>query len=237
MKIKIIFDKETKNKKLYTGWGVSFLIDSRILFDTGEKGKWILKNMKTLDVDIGKIESVVISHDHWDHTGGLWDLLKEKEGLDVYACPHFSSGFKKKVVKLKGELREAETLTEIAENIFVTGEIAGEYKGQFMPEQALIVKTENGLTVAAGCSHPSIIKVLEKIRNDFPGEDIYLVFGGFHLMDEDKRVIEFIMEEFRKMRVQKAGPTHCSGKEAEDLFKEEYGDDFIHILVGEELEV
>ena len=46
MKIKILFDKDTKNKRLYTGWGVSFLIDEKILFDTGENGQWLMENME-----------------------------------------------------------------------------------------------------------------------------------------------------------------------------------------------
>lgn len=237
MKIKVIYDKETDNKKLYTGWGVSFLIDERILFDTGEKGSWIIKNMEELDVNIDKIEAVVISHDHWDHTGGLWDVLKNRQGLIVYACFRFSPEFKKKVEKLKGRLIEADKVSEIAENIFVTGEIAGEYKGQFMSEQALVMRTDKGISIITGCAHPGVIKILEKIRKDFPGEKIYLVFGGFHLIDENKRIIEFIVQEFKKMQVKKVGPTHCSGKKTEDFFKKEYGDNFVHIIVGEELEV
>ena len=237
MKVKILFDKNTKSKKLYTGWGVSFLIDEKILFDTGENGSWLLKNIKSLNLNINKIETVVISHDHWDHTGGLWELLKEKEGLTVYACPNFSLGFKDKVKRLKGKLIEIENVTEIAKDIFITGEIAGEYKGEYMPEEALVVRTKKGLTIITGCSHPGIVKMVEKIKRDFPDEEIYLVFGGFHLIDEDKRIIGVIVETFKKMKVKKAGPTHCSGYEAEELFKEEYGDDFTHIVVGEALEI
>jgi 7,8-dihydropterin-6-yl-methyl-4-(beta-D-ribofuranosyl)aminobenzene 5'-phosphate synthase len=114
MKIEILFDKIALDKKLQTGWGVSFLIDEKILFDTGEKGEWLLKNMQALGVDIRKIEGVVISHDHWDHTGGLWDILKKKKGLAIYACPHFSSEFKEKVKKLQGKIIEADRLREIS---------------------------------------------------------------------------------------------------------------------------
>jgi len=60
MRIKVIFDKGALDKKLNTGWGVSFLVDDKILFDTGEKGKWLVKNMRSLGIDITKIEAVVI---------------------------------------------------------------------------------------------------------------------------------------------------------------------------------
>jgi len=38
MRVKILFDKDTQNKKLHTGWGVSFLVNDKVLFDTGENG-------------------------------------------------------------------------------------------------------------------------------------------------------------------------------------------------------
>jgi len=237
MKVRILFDKDTKDKKLHTGWGVSFLIDEGILFDTGEKGGWLAENMKNLNVDINKIEAVVISHDHWDHTGGLWELLKKKEGLTVYACPNFSREFKEKTGELKGKLIETKKFVEITKNIFVTGEIEGKYKGQYMPEQALVVKTDKGLTVITGCSHPGIVKIVENVKKNFPNEGIHLVFGGFHLIDKDRRTVEFIVSEFKNLGVKKAGPTHCTGYKAREIFKKKYGKDFIGINVGEVIEV
>lgn len=237
MEIKILFDRETINKSLYRGWGVSFLIDERILFDTGENGRWLLKNIKNLKVDIDKIIAVIISHDHWDHTGGLWKLLEKREELKVYACPNFSLNFKKKVGRLRGKLIETEKVTEISERIFVTGEIAGEYKGKYMPEQALIVRTEKGLTIITGCSHPGIIKIVEKVKKDFPDMKIHLVFGGFHLINKSDQEVRLIAEKLKEMGIERVGPTHCSGYDAEMIFKEIYKDNFVFIKTGQILEI
>jgi len=237
MRIKVLFDKGALDKKLNTGWGVSFLVDDKILFDTGEKGKWLLKNMRSLGVDIKKIEAIVISHDHWDHTGGLWEILKERKGLNVYSCPSFSKEFKDKVKEAQAELIEADKLTEISQNIFITGEIPGGYHGKYMPEQAIVLKTKNGLTVITGCAHPGILKMVNKVKAKFPNEPVYFVLGGFHLKESDKRAIEIVAENFKEIGIIKAGPTHCSGEVAEGIFKKYYKRNFIPIKAGQEMEV
>jgi len=237
MKVKILYDKDALDKKNHAGWGVSVLIDDKILFDTGENGQWLLENMRSLGVDIQKIEAVVISHDHWDHTGGLWEIIQEKKGLKVYFGPGFSAEFKDKVKAAQGTLIEAGDFREISPNILVTGEVPCLYKGAPMPEQAIILRTKNGLTVITGCAHPGIVKMLEKVRNKFPDETLYLVLGGFHLKAADEKAIEIVVDNFRKMGIMKAGPTHCSGENAERIFREEYGENFIPIKIGMTIEV
>lgn len=237
MEIKIVFDNINLNEKFTPGWGFSCLLDKTILFDTGEKPEYIFKNMKNLQIDISKIEAVVISHDHWDHTGGLWDLLEKTKNINVYGCPNFSEEFKKKVVSLGGNLILAGKLTEVKQNIFTTGEIAGTYKGSFIAEQALLIKEKEGIIIITGCSHPGIIKIIKSVKENFPEERITFVFGGFHLMDKDIREMELILEKFKELKVEKVGPTHCSGYEAQRIFQKAYKDKFIKITAGKILEI
>jgi len=237
MEVKIVFDNTNLNEKFIPGWGFSCLVDKTVLFDTGEKSEYLFKNMKKLDIDISKIEKVVISHDHWDHTGGLWGLLEKTEDIDVYGCPNFGEDFKKKVVSLGGNLILTEGLGKVKNNIFATGEIAGNYKGSFIAEQALLIKEKEGIIIITGCSHPGIIKIIKSIKENFPEERITFVFGGFHLMDRDIREIELIVEKFKELKVEKVGPTHCTGYEAQTIFKNEYKDQFIQIAAGKTFEV
>ena len=78
--------------------GISILLETygndlvkpfRILFDAANNSEALLYNMKLLDIDPKKIDAVVISHCHWDHTGGLIGVLKaiKKENLPVIAHP------------------------------------------------------------------------------------------------------------------------------------------------------
>jgi 7,8-dihydropterin-6-yl-methyl-4-(beta-D-ribofuranosyl)aminobenzene 5'-phosphate synthase len=237
MEIKIIFDNNNLNEKFIPGWGFSCLVDQTVLFDTGEKSDYLFKNMENLNIDFSKIEKVVISHDHWDHTGGLWGLLGKTKNIDVYGCPNFSEGFKEKVASLGGNLILAEELTMIKDHIFATGEIAGEYSGSFIAEQALLIKKQEGITIITGCSHPGIVTIIKNIKESFPEERINFVFGGFHLMNKDDREVELIVEKLKEMKIEKVGPTHCTGYEAQMIFKNAYKDNFIKIAAGKTFEV
>ena len=236
MQIKVLFNKDALNKKFHTGWGLSFLIGEEILFDTGEKGEWLLENIKSLKVDIDKIEVIIISHDHWDHTGGLWTLL-EKKRFKVYGLKGFSEKFKMRVRSLNSELLEKEGFSEIKRNIFTTGEVLATYKGMSLSEQALVIKTNKGISVITGCSHPGILKILKLVKSYFKRDNFYFVGGGFHLIDKEQIQLQFLTEEFGKLKVSKVGPTHCSGYEAEELFRKNYKDNFVSLEVGKSLEV
>ncbi|GKX27885.1 MBL fold hydrolase [Vallitalea longa] len=58
--------------------GISFLIEmdnKKILFDTGQSGDFI-KNAATLGKDLNDIDTVILSHGHYDHTGGFRKLVE-----------------------------------------------------------------------------------------------------------------------------------------------------------------
>ena len=237
MEIRIIFDNTSLNKEFKSGWGFSCLVGKTILFDTGERSEYIFRNMENLDVDVSEIEKVVISHDHWDHTGGLWGLLEKTEGIDVYGCPNFREEFKKRVISLGGNLILADKLTEVKQGLFVTGEIAGNYKGTFIAEQALLIKKQEGIIIITGCSHPGIINIIKDIKESFPGKKINLIIGGFHLMDKNNRELELIVENFKELGIERVGPTHCTGYKAQEIFEKAYKENFIKIAAGKTFEV
>jgi len=69
------------------GFSVFLKTDSgNWLVDTGS-GKTILHNAPELGLDLSMIQGVILSHNHWDHTGGLLPLARLKEGLEVFAHP------------------------------------------------------------------------------------------------------------------------------------------------------
>ena len=236
MQVKVLFDKQAINNNFQAGWGMSFLIGDSILFDTGENGQRLVHNFKEIGADTDLLQAIAISHDHWDHTGGLWEVLKRKSLL-VYGCPDFSDEFKRRVKDSGSEFIGVDKLTAIGENIYLSGQIRGTYVGRGIAEQAVIIKSVKGISVLTGCSHPGIVRMLEQIKSEFPKEEFYLVAGGFHLLEQDQRLIRIMVEQFQALAVKKAGPTHCTGTEAEDIFKAKYKNNFIPIRVGQVLEL
>ncbi|MFC1698747.1 MBL fold metallo-hydrolase [Candidatus Omnitrophota bacterium] len=236
MQIRVLFDSVAMDNRFLTGWGVSYLIDGKVLFDTGEKSSSLFRNMQTMGVRISDIKVVVISHDHWDHRGGLWGILKENPKLKVCACPNFSRRFKNRVKSSGGQLIEADQFTQVYKDIYSTGEVEGRYVGKYMPEQALVLRTKKGISVLTGCAHPGIIRIIENVKRSISG-NIYLVMGGFHLMGKHKKTITPIVDKFRQLKIKKVAPRHCTGKNAAELFKEKYGGDFIEVKVGQTIEI
>ena len=58
------------------------------LLDTGQ-GKAIINNALVLGLDLKTIKGIIMSHHHWDHTGGLGPVLDLKGMVDIYAHPDF----------------------------------------------------------------------------------------------------------------------------------------------------
>lgn len=236
MNIKILFDKEAIDSTFLTGWGVSYLVGDQVLFDTGEKFEALLHNAEKLGVDLKTIPAVVISHDHWDHTGGLWELLSYNHQITVYSCPHFSDAFKKKVRDAGANLVELADKTRISGNIYSTGEILGVYKHSPLAEQSLVIEGPRALAIICGCAHPGILHIIHTVQGIFD-KDARIVLGGLHLMDTEKRIIECMIEEFLRLGITLVGPSHCSGFEAISLFKERYQNNFLKVQTGGSLEI
>ncbi|MFT5698500.1 MAG: 7,8-dihydropterin-6-yl-methyl-4-(beta-D-ribofuranosyl)aminobenzene 5'-phosphate synthase [Desulforhopalus sp.] len=85
IRIQIIVDNEAKNG-LHAEHGYALWLeidDQKILFDTGQKDA-LLYNAKQLRVHLEKADTLVLSHGHYDHTGGLADVLSCNHSVHVY---------------------------------------------------------------------------------------------------------------------------------------------------------
>lgn len=211
MEAVMVYDNYTTDENIIKGWGFSCFLDGHLLFDTGEDGDKLLENLEYLKIDLKDISKIVISHDHWDHQGGLWALLEKRPGITVYSCPGFTQEFKDKVNKLGGKLVELKDLTVISEGIYSTGEIIGSYDGDSISEQVLLCKTSGGLSVITGCAHPGIISIVDKAKELFPRQELNVLMGGFHLYKSSKEEVSAVYDRLKTYGFKKYCGTHCTG--------------------------
>ncbi|KPK90838.1 MAG: hypothetical protein AMJ88_15205 [Anaerolineae bacterium SM23_ 63] len=227
VRITIVFNNIAYDSRLRTSWGFAAFIEYDghvVLFDTGGSGSILLDNMEQLGLDPQKIEVIVLSHIHGDHTDGLMDLLYTGVKPIVYLPKAFPETFKY-TVRVHTEVIEVREPIEILPGVHSTGELGA------IVEQALILETAEGMVIITGCAHPGVVRMIRKARSIVEG-DVAFVTGGFHLDGSSRSQLENIIEDFRSLGVKQVGPSHCTGEIAISMFAEEYGDDFLDAGVG-----
>ncbi len=228
----IMYDNYKYDETLQAEWGFSCLIETAgqtILFDTGGDAEVLEANFKKLNIDPNSIDTVVISHMHWDHINGLEWLVKANRHLEIFLPDSADEEFVKELQNKAESVTLVSQMKCICDFAFSTGTLQHQ-----IPEQALCLETPEGIVVITGCSHPGIVRILKKAR-ELSDREIYLAFGGFHLGGHTPEQIERIIDEFKALSVEKIGPTHCTGDTAIAMFKEAWGQDYIPMGVGKQL--
>ena len=233
--ITIIYDNYPMLAGLKTDWGFSCLVDlgkTQLLFDTGGNGKILLENMAKLGIDPKDIDIVFLSHFHHDHTGGLGEFLQINRDVTVYYPRSFPDKLVEEINKSGRKPVPVSLFQQIKANIFTLGELGGT-----IPEQSLALRTSKGIVVITGCAHNGIVNILEKAKESFPGEAIYLALGGFHMLRQTDNEISGIINKIFKMGVVNVAPSHCSGDNAREMFKDAYKDDFVDTGTGKAIKI
>lgn len=227
--VRIIYDNYVHEDGLKSDWGYSIIIeglDKEILFDAGTRPDIFEFNFKKMNLDADKVDLIVFSHEHGDHTEGLPAFVKMKNGIPVIIPFSFSDAFKNKMVSFGLTPVLVKEPAKICDNLYTSGEFTYQ-----IPEQALIMNTKNGLVVITGCSHPGIVEMLKEIKSTF-NKNIYMVFGGFHLLDKSEQEMNSIISELKSIGVVKCGATHCTGEKQIKQIKDAFGTDYFELGVG-----
>jgi 7,8-dihydropterin-6-yl-methyl-4-(beta-D-ribofuranosyl)aminobenzene 5'-phosphate synthase len=256
-------------------WGLSVLVEmdkTTVLFDAG-KGISTTYNADSLGIDMSKIDKVVLSHGHYDHTGGLRKVLRRmKKQVEIIGHPDIwqakyarRKGQPDRYIGIPFQRNELENLgarfnltadaARITESIIITGEIpmvtdferidkalfvkrkSGWEPDKLADDQALIIKTGQGLVVILGCAHRGIINTLYHARNLAGIPEIHMVIGGSHLIGASEEHLRQTIAVLKELAPQKLALCHCTDLPATSVLAREFGDRFLFNKAGTVIEL
>jgi len=263
-RVTILYDAFGKSAAMTKAWGFSALVEfggKRILFDTGGNAEILERNVKALGVDLSKLDFVVISHRHADHTSGLNYLLRVNPTVKIYtpADPWGPFGwavpnsFYRKEGSLAANMRyfdgnppdtlsasspwpqanfvRVDATTEIAPGIFLVPTTSQVTGTLELREISLAIRGPQGLIILDGCSHAGVEKILEAATKI--DQHIRVLFGGLHLVAApDPDILRISAALHDQWKLDYIAIGHCTGEPTFAVLQKIFGEHYIYAGVG-----
>ena len=267
MKIIVLTENTTANKELKKQHGLSLYIETtkhKLLVDTGDKNVF-LKNAKKLGVDISAVDTVIITHGHYDHAGGLKHFLKANNTAKVFIqrsafMPHYMKRFglkinigadkrleaHKQIILADGDLQIDKELSLIVnpqgkellpKQSKLLKKENGEYaQDDFAHEQSLII-ADNKTLLISGCSHRGIVNILEKAKTK-TDKAVDVCIGAFHFfkLPPNDSLITQTAERLNKENTA-FYTCHCTGVKQYEELNAVMGGKIKYLATGQTIEI
>ena len=260
MKLWTLIENTSCREDLQAEHGLSLYLEvcgKKILFDAGQSIAFA-DNAEKLGIDLTAVDLAVLSHGHYDHSGGLKRFLELNDHAPLYLSQYAFEGHYNvadayigvdQTLRESGRLVFCGDLTELAPGLTLyscndrTCSVPLDHAGlqmdgpegllpdDFRHEQYLLIEENGKRILISGCSHKGILNIVRWFRPD-------VLIGGFHFMKmdpEDPR-----LETAAQMLLE--APTayytgHCTGEGQFAKLKEWMGERLHYIASGSVIEL
>jgi 7,8-dihydropterin-6-yl-methyl-4-(beta-D-ribofuranosyl)aminobenzene 5'-phosphate synthase len=197
----------------------------RLLFDTGWNPAWMDRRFAEEGIDEllrqGRIEALIISHEHFDHFWGIGSTLEHCPGLTIYVPEGFHpAGFAH--LQKQGHTGQVVTVPAGRPLVLFPGLALVGFPMHTLlrvdGENVLYANLENqGMAMVTGCGHGGVLNLLDYARRTFQGgERIHAIYGGLHIspLEDWDEAREQVVNALRGYGIAKLACNHCTGRTA-----------------------
>lgn len=212
MKIITLVENTCGDERCTAEHGLSLYIETqkhKLLLDTGQTDA-VVKNAEVLGVDLSAVDTVILSHGHYDHSGGILPVSKINSTTRIImqqkaAEPHYNGeryiGIDKDILNLPN-IQLIDGDMQLDDELFLFSGITGrrcypqgnlklsrlengvKVPDDFSHEQCLVITQGDKRWLLSGCSHNGILNILDRYREIFQSEPDFCL-TGFHMMKKD----------------------------------------------------
>lgn len=230
LKITVLVEDTCPKRPFWGERGLSFWIeidDKNILFDTGQSGKVLIRNLEVLGLKLGDIDAFVLSHPHNDHSGGLGVIAKQIKDVPMYCTSDAFKEFipdRERVSKVMSDVNYIEKDLEIFPGVWIPKERKTTNTPKVTKEINLVINLEGkGLVVIVGCAHHGLQNLINDASSLFKNKvPIYALLGGLHLKDTKEEEIIKIVNSLKGFGLKILAPNHCTGFRALKIMAERF---------------
>ena len=212
MKIVTLVENTSEDECFTAEHGLCIYVETekhKLLLDTGQTGA-LIHNAEKLGIDLSEVDTVVLSHGHYDHSGGILPFSEINNKAQIImqkkpAEPHFNGERYIGIDSLITSLPNIHMINgdmPIDDELFLFSGITGrrcypqgnrkllcikdgvKCPDDFAHEQCLVIRENKRTWLLSGCAHNGILNILDRYREIF-GTDPDYVISGFHMMKKD----------------------------------------------------
>ena len=242
LKLTVLVDNNTTIDRYYLGEpAVSYYMEDegvRLLLDVGYSDIYV-KNAASLGIDLARLDTLILSHAHNDHTGGLVHFPKRDGSVQLVCHPELFSprrdegesigcplskeeaGAQFSLGLSRGPVKVSPHITYLGEIPRVTDFECLEPVGQrltdagwvpdFLPDDsALVYEQPDGIFILTGCSHSGICNIIRYAKAITGKQRVKGMLGGCHLFDSSSPQARRTAEFLAGEHIPALYPCHCT---------------------------